>query len=1100
MDASAAEPVATPSPGTPVAPNGHAPPLARSDEPKTDSGLVPPTLTRSQRRELIEGLRKAFSNEELLVLAILTFGRAADDFVNLNLPDHLNAMRLVLRAEDEFRVQDLYREARRLNDVRPWDLNDWPRRPADRSDSPYPGLSPFGVKEAANYFGREADFEKLTAHVANHSIVTLTGASGIGKSSLVFARLVPNWQGLSADFRPGADSFMALANCLLPLLKPEKDVTAQLRESRKLAAMLRANEITLAGVLSSLLAKRRHQERLLLIADQFDDWVAPRFDDAERSAFVAALFAGFPPPERLPPPAVLVLTVRADTLSLLRALPAWESAWHGTEQCLEPMEGPQLDLAIVRPAEASIALDAEVAGAIRNDLLKPPGAPFVLQLKMDRLSGLLGGGQRIPLPQIESELNAALIEHADAVVAGLAEDAPRFRSLLLHLVKRSPDGALVRHDARRSEVGEEAWHLVNRLADARLVVTDVNKDGESVVTLAHDSLVRDWPLPQQVVTGDAKFFLWLEELRTGRQAWFERREQPEASTKLLSGSDLAIAEGWLAEREADLGPDQRQFIADSRAKRDRDRQEQDDREARARQAEANQRTQRFRFLLGIIGATVLAMAVFFVLWRQTLDAQGREETARILAQEAQVTAEAATIRAQEARVTAEVARSQANLESGARASVQLAQLAEERIANELDLALLLAVEAMGEANTPQARAAVRRGLESAPRLDTILVEQDPSRPITGAAFSPDGQLLVSGSSAGAFTIWDFDDRRELAEVDLGAELGIRSLAFSPLVAERVLAVGTMDGSIILWSLADARNPSELTRIAGHKDVVTTVAFAPGGRLLATGSADGSVKLWRIAGGEQLSLQALAAWRQPAGHDNAVTGVAFDRGGAMLASGSADGTIRLWDALIGRGSGDDLFNGITEAVSAIAFAPAGDALLAAGEASGANEGGGRIVLWDPETREPLAGMPGHEMAVASVVFSPDAETLASGGWDHAIHLWTVERTVSDQARDTLNAHDARVTSIAFHPGFESPDLQTPDPPQPWVVSGDVEGALLVWDARKPEPLDPIADDRDALAALACEIVTRNLTPSEWQTYFSQEEERRRTCAQHPLEEA
>jgi hypothetical protein len=56
---------------------------------------------------------------------------------------------------------------------------------------PYRGLEPFHEEDAAFFCGRDEAILELVARVEAHSFVALVGPSGSGKSSLVFAGLVP---------------------------------------------------------------------------------------------------------------------------------------------------------------------------------------------------------------------------------------------------------------------------------------------------------------------------------------------------------------------------------------------------------------------------------------------------------------------------------------------------------------------------------------------------------------------------------------------------------------------------------------------------------------------------------------------------------------------------------------------------------------------------------------------------------------------------------------------------------------------------------------------------------------------------------------------
>ena len=104
---------------------------------------------------------------------------------------------------------------------------------------PYRGLAAFRQQDATLFFGREAFVTRLAAAVCNRTAVTtVIGGSGSGKTSVVFAGLVPRlnddatW--LVVHFRPGARPFDALAAALSPWLVPRLSATDQLIETQKL--------------------------------------------------------------------------------------------------------------------------------------------------------------------------------------------------------------------------------------------------------------------------------------------------------------------------------------------------------------------------------------------------------------------------------------------------------------------------------------------------------------------------------------------------------------------------------------------------------------------------------------------------------------------------------------------------------------------------------------------------------------------------------------------------------------------------------------------------------------------------------------------------
>ncbi len=77
---------------------------------------------------------------------------------------------------------------------------------------PYPGLRPFNEEESIFFRGREEHIEKIISQLEEKKFLMLTGASGDGKSSLVYAGVIPNARAgffkakfnnwLIADLRP----------------------------------------------------------------------------------------------------------------------------------------------------------------------------------------------------------------------------------------------------------------------------------------------------------------------------------------------------------------------------------------------------------------------------------------------------------------------------------------------------------------------------------------------------------------------------------------------------------------------------------------------------------------------------------------------------------------------------------------------------------------------------------------------------------------------------------------------------------------------------------------------------------------------------------
>jgi hypothetical protein len=105
--------------------------------------------------------------------------------------------------------------------------------------------------------------DELEQAVRSKKLVTvIVGSSGSGKSSALFAGLLPRLREAGgyrfAIFRPGLQPFYALAGALLPLLEEGLSETEHLAETRKLAECLVKGEVSLGQVVERILEKDTH--------------------------------------------------------------------------------------------------------------------------------------------------------------------------------------------------------------------------------------------------------------------------------------------------------------------------------------------------------------------------------------------------------------------------------------------------------------------------------------------------------------------------------------------------------------------------------------------------------------------------------------------------------------------------------------------------------------------------------------------------------------------------------------------------------------------------------------------------------------------------
>ncbi|KAK3257531.1 hypothetical protein CYMTET_33382 [Cymbomonas tetramitiformis] len=294
-----------------------------------------------------------------------------------------------------------------------------------------------------------------------------------------------------------------------------------------------------------------------------------------------------------------------------------------------------------------------------------------------------------------------------------------------------------------------------------------------------------------------------------------------------------------------------------------------------------------------------------------------------------------------------------------------------------------------------------------------LTSEGHTKLVTSVAFSPDSNILATGSDDYTAKLWNVSEGTMLHTLQGGGgyDGAVWSVAFSP--DGSILATGKDDFGVRLWRVSDGIMIKRWDY--KHTNMVRSVAFSPDGTTLATGSDDSTAKLWRVSDGAVLMTME--------GHTNAVLSVAFSPDGTTIATASMDGTAKLWmvcgsaikcrEEVVIRAAA---LRTITHDyypvaqrypwVLSVAFSPDGTTL-----ATGADDFTAK--LWRVSDGAMLWTLEGHTDAVATVVFSPDGTTLATGSSDLKVKLWKVSdgtelRTLAPAAYTENGSNTYRVS--------------------------------------------------------------------------------------------
>ncbi len=418
--------------------------------------------------------------------------------------------------------------------------------------NPYRGLLPFEAEHRSLFFGRKSEIGTLLERLRTEGFILVTADSGVGKSSLCRAGVLPlvlegvlggnrTWQ--QVPLVPGRNPFAALVSALCGALAIDEE---------KLSAELRQDPTQLPRILNRQLGDGRG---LILFIDQMEELVT--IGDRQEAEMVGEALAALT--GRIGNVRLLG-TVRSDFLARLATVPGLGDEISRALYILRPLSTDKLREVVVGPAhKKGVSFESEsLINQIVESTANADGGLPLLQFALAELWEVKTGDV-ITAAALDSigGVEGALARHADHVISRLP--LPRrtcARRILMNLVTVEGTRAR-RNEEELTRDGPDAQAGLEALVRGRLLVVRDTPEG-AAYEVAHEALIKGWGTLRKWLEEHAESRAVKQRLEVAALDWQRLNRSQDALWGLRQISETQIL------NPEDIGPREAKFLAASR--------------------------------------------------------------------------------------------------------------------------------------------------------------------------------------------------------------------------------------------------------------------------------------------------------------------------------------------------------------------------------------------------------------------------------------------------------------------------------------------------------------------------------------------------------
>lgn len=880
--------------------------------------------------------------------------------------------------------------------------------PPAKPDCPYPGMASFSQNNSKLFFGRDAEIKKIIeSHLRLHQFLTLIGPSGSGKSSLVFAGLLPGLE-KSSFFKPG--------NWLFRDLRPGKNPLSSLQTQLEFDLFDLTEEDLALGVRNLLRAN--NAERFLLIVDQFEELFTVAAKE-EVESFQSTL-------KKLSqiPKCYVILTVRADFYGDLMLCLLWtEIQGHRLE--VLPLNEEDLKKAIRNPAqEVGVYVETALIERLIADAAGEPGVLPLLQetlvLLWDRIERRFLGlsaysslvMRRSAYGKQPTGLQIAITIRADNAFLPLSTAQKAIASRIFLRLIQFGEG---RPDTRRQQLEKDLravkddpklfeQTLLHFAAPTHRLLTLSGEETahRRTVDIAHEALISGWSTLQEWIAKRKEYEQTRRRLDAKVQEWRRR------ARGLLDVVELEEFKRWLATSDAEeIGYDK--SLTDLVA------------ESKTAIYQAKRREQITKWGLRIYAVALTGLIIFaFNQTRQTiiknLDAlTASAETLFTLNKQSDALSkslEAAEVLKNPFIFVTEDTKilALANLNNffyGFRERNSLKGHAGEVFS--------INFSSYGEFFvSTSSDYTIKIWTNNGQLIQTLAGHKDT---VFDSILAKDDNLLISTSKDNNIKFWNTDSngcfhlKKSITDQD-----EVINIALIP--DTKIIALCTKNGKLKLRNL----DGNLISDVDTEQDTINDLSVSPNGKFIASAAGTNKLKVWAI------NNNTIKPFNESIALDSSVFAVKF-LNNQILVFADAKGEVRLWNLQTKEtrylGQTADRH---TNSVSSLAISPARKIIATASY-------DGTIKIWDIENFELLKTLKGHDKRVMDISFSSDGKILTSAGEDGDVKIWT------EVAPPIIKGQ-----TFSFSPNSQI------------IVTGDQNGNVQLWSTDGTPKSQPISSHK------------------------------------------